>query len=286
MATEVAAFANPRRDTATHTAHRRVVVPTADSQHRLGRVHHRRNSPCVLGQLLLGQGFPLPDPVLLTVHQRVLRALRQPPRCLAGTVPGVDPVGMLVMPFLLALPNHLLLLPQGLLPVGVAVPHQLRNPRAARPLYRRKPASADHPQQPPVLLLHRLPHRVHHHLRRDHRISLPFRLRVRFGQHRSRGQRVPAVLLHRWLPFMPTPHWRPTHAFLQTPGPVLALNESHLVQRTAHAVRVDHPGHAGTHRLLHHAGGQRYHQRSEIHWLTANPRTTDDELTKHPGRRS
>lgn len=29
---------------------------------------------------------------------------------------------------------------------------------------------------------------------------------------------------------------------IQTPGPVLALNESHLAQRTAHAVRVNHPG--------------------------------------------
>ena len=73
---------------------------------------------------------------------------------------------------------------------------------------------------------------------------------------------------------------------IQTSGPVLALNESHLAQRTVHAVRVNHPGHAGTHRLLHHADGQRHDQRSEIHWLTANPRATDDELAKHPGRRS
>ena len=74
---------------------------------------------------------------------------------------------------------------------------------------------------------------------------------------------------------------------IQTSGPVLALNESHLVQRTVHAdSRVNHPGHAGTHRLLHHADGQRHDQRSEIHWLTANPRATDDELAKHPGRRS
>jgi hypothetical protein len=203
-----------------------------------------------------------------------------------GQFPAWIPLGMLVLPFLLAFRITCYYYRKASYRSVWQVPHQLRNPRAARPLHRRNPASADHPEQPPVPLLHRLPHRVHQHLRRDHRISLPVRLRVRFGQHHSRGQRAPAVVLRRRLPFMPTPHWRPTQALLQTPAPVLALDESHLVQRTAHAVRVDHPGHAGTHRLLHHAGRQRHHQRSEIHWLTANPPATDDELAKHPGRRS
>ena len=52
-------------------------------------------------------------------------------------------------------PADLLLLPQGLLPVVVAVPAGLRGRRAAPPLYRRDPVPAAGPERPPVFLLRR-----------------------------------------------------------------------------------------------------------------------------------
>ena len=200
-----------------------------------------------------------------------------------GHFPGWIPLGMLVLPFLLAFritgydyrKAYYRSVWQS--PTSCAVPE----PRARYTGETRLPLIVL--EQPPVFLLHRVSHCLHQHLRRDRGISFPVRLRVRFGQHHSRGQRAPAVVLHRWLPFMPAPDWRPAQALLQTPGPVLALGESDLVQRAAHAVRVDHPGHAGTHRLLHHAGGQRNDFGPEIHWLTGNPQATDDELAEYPG---
>ncbi len=72
-----------------------------------------------------------------------------------------------------AVPADLLLLPRRLLPLGVAVPpHRLRRGRAAREIHWRDPLSVDHPEHPPVLLLHRRHHLDHQHLRRDRRLPL------------------------------------------------------------------------------------------------------------------
>ncbi len=61
---------------------------------------------------------------------------------------------------------------------------------------------------------------------------------------------------------------RPAQAFLQTPGAVLDVDPDQQAEHPAQDVRVDHPGHPDVHRLLHHAGRQRHHQRPEIRWLT------------------
>ena len=54
-------------------------------------------------------------------------------------------------------------------------------------------------------------------------------------------------------------HRRPAQALLPPPGPVLDLDADQQAQHAAHVVRVDHAGHAGSHRFLRHAGGQRHH---------------------------
>ena len=54
-----------------------------------------------------------------------------------------------------AVPADLLLLPRRLLPLGVAVADRLRRGRTARQVHRRDAVPADHPEHPPVLLLHR-----------------------------------------------------------------------------------------------------------------------------------
>ncbi len=85
-----------------------------------------------------------------------------------------------------AVPADLLLLPRGLLPVGVAVADRLRSGRATREIHRRDATSADHPEHAPVLLLHRRDHLGDQHLRRDRGVPFAVRIRIRFGQRDSR----------------------------------------------------------------------------------------------------
>ena len=85
-----------------------------------------------------------------------------------------------------AVPADLLLLPRGLLPVGVAVADRVRGRRAACEVHRRDPPSADHPEHAPVLLLHRRHHLGDQHLRRDRGVPLDRRrLRIRARQRHS-----------------------------------------------------------------------------------------------------
>src|SRR5258707_13028506 len=97
--------------------------------------------------------MPLPDALLLAVRQRVVRAGRQPPGCLGRSFSVVDSIGSDRITVPARFPDHLLLLSQGLLPVGVAVTDRLRGPRTACALHGRDPASADRSEQPPLLLL-------------------------------------------------------------------------------------------------------------------------------------
>ena len=116
--------------------------PSSSSTRRSGRS----------GQRLLGRRLPLPDTVLLAVREHRMHAGSQPLRpvparrvvaSLRGVLPAVPA----------ALPTHLLLLPQGLLPLGVAVPAGMCCGRTAFALHRRNQVSADHAEPAPVLLL-------------------------------------------------------------------------------------------------------------------------------------
>src|SRR6266545_4093146 len=66
-----------------------------------------------------------------------------------------------------AVPAHLLLLPQGVLPVVLAVATGLRRAGRAQALHRRDPLPAGLPERTPVRLLRRVHHLGHQLLRRD-----------------------------------------------------------------------------------------------------------------------
>ena len=101
---------------------------------------------------------------------------------------------VIILIFPLGFRADLLLLPQGLLPVVVAVPAGLRGPRAAPPLHRRDPVPAARPERAPVLLLRRAG------VQRDPELGRDRRVRLRRA-HRDRRRHavlvVNAVLL--WL---------------------------------------------------------------------------------------
>ena len=154
-------------------------------------------------------------------------------------------------------PADLLLLPQGLLPVGVAVPAGMRGRRTAREVHRRDSVSADHPEHAPVLLLHRLHHLGHQHLRRDLAFHSPSGFGFGLGN---------VILSSTWCCCGCTR----CHA---TPAGTSSADGSNTSpnipcgtgcghrsasERAAHDVCLDHAGNAGGHRLLHHAGRQRH----------------------------
>src|SRR5690606_8933870 len=122
-----------------------------------------------------GAGVPLPHAVLLTLPERFVRAGVEP---LRHPVPGtadVDPAGIRGAAVPARLPPDLLLLPQGLLPLGLVLPARLRGGRAARALHRRDQAAADRAERAPLLLLCGADRLVDQHLRRV--VGIPRRRR-------------------------------------------------------------------------------------------------------------
>src|SRR5699024_1049446 len=155
------------------------------------------------------------DTVLLTVHlgrlhPRIgpLRAVpsRPPAPALCGAEPAV-PAGV---------PTDLLLLPQGVLPLVLALPARLRRPRRPREVHRRDPPAPDRPEPAPLLLLRRLADHARQHLRRDPGLPVPRRVRLRPGEPGTAGQRGTAVVLHVRVPLVPPRHGRKAAALLET----------------------------------------------------------------------
>ncbi len=105
--------------------------------------------------LLLRRGVPLPVAVLLALRHGVVRPGRARLRHLVRRVPAVRPVRVARAAVPARLPAHLLLLPQGVLPVVLAVAAGLRRRRAAREVHRRDPVPADPAELAPLLLLRR-----------------------------------------------------------------------------------------------------------------------------------
>src|SRR4051812_5797516 len=112
-----------------------MVAAAATDRYRARGLGHLCHGPGLYAEVVLGPGEPLPHAVLLPV-------------CIAGLCAGVVavrpvPAGLAdpavrradsAVPA--AVPAHLLLLPQGLLPQLLAVAAGLRGGRAARPLHR------------------------------------------------------------------------------------------------------------------------------------------------------
>ena len=111
------------------------------------------------------------------LHRDLISPFYSP--CIANScVPGSHTFGDAAVLELLAgaahpdlparLPPHLLLLPQGLLPVLLVVAARLRGGRRPPQLQRRDPVPADPPERPPLLLLDPPPLQLHPDLRRHH----------------------------------------------------------------------------------------------------------------------
>ena len=76
-------------------------------------------------------------------------------------------------------------------------------------------------------------------------------------------------VVHAVMPLLPPRRRRPPQALLQTSRPLLDVDPGEPAEHPAQAVCVDHARDADADRLLHRAGGQRHHLRSQIHWLTS-----------------
>ena len=144
---------------------------TVDRAQRLGRV---RDGPGLHAQVVLGRGVPLPDPVLLPLRHRAVRrgrlALRPvPARLVDHPGRGADPA----VPA--AVPADLLLLPQGVLPVVLAVAAGLRGAGRPQEVQRRDPLPAARAEPAPLLLLRRRDHLADQHLGRDPGLPLAAR---------------------------------------------------------------------------------------------------------------
>src|SRR6266704_6476320 len=151
-------------DFRTHVPQGPLVAGTAyhrDPAHDLGRLcdGSRIHRPLVLR----GQG-QLPDPVLLAVHQRRMRAGVEQPGPLVPGDPADHPLRADIAAVRAGLPAVLLLLPAGLLPGVLALARGLRGARAARQVHRRDQVPADHAEPAPLLLLHGRAHLDPQHL--------------------------------------------------------------------------------------------------------------------------
>ena len=165
---------------------------------------------------------------------------------------GLDPAADRRVPRPAGLPRHLLLLPQGGLPVDPAEPDGLRRRGAGPPLPRREPV--------PFVFMNS--HRYFFYLAslllliNTYDAVLAFfprrRVRLRPRVDHPRGQRPAAVGLHARLPRVPAHRRRQAQALLAQPAALRDV-EPHLeAQRAAHAVRLGVAGERDPDRRLHH----------------------------------
>ena len=172
-------------------------------------------------------------------------------------VPSICPYAFAVAAVPAAVPADLLLLPQGLLPVVLAVAAGLRGGRAAREVHRRDPVPADPAEHCTATsstsrgIISR-----DQHLRRDRRRSAAPTAASAFGLGNVilRGQRGPAVGLHAVVPLLPAHHRRAAQALLQAPGPLLDVDAglASSTPGTCSCAWIS-LGTADAHRLLRHA---------------------------------
>ena len=125
-----------RRHPGTDPAARSLVAPSADQRAGTGDLRRLRDDPVVLGLGVLRGPVPLPVAVLLTVLLGELRPGLEPLRDLPAGVPGVDPAGDHLAAVPARLPDHLLLLPEVVLPGVLGVAAGVRGVRAAHHVLR------------------------------------------------------------------------------------------------------------------------------------------------------
>src|SRR3981081_786704 len=107
---------NASADPGAHAPQGPVVAAAGHRRHPADHLGPVRDRARLHGPLLLGTGLPLPDAVLLAVHQRRVRARVQQPRPVVPGRAADHPLRAGVAAVRARLPAELLLLPAGLLP--------------------------------------------------------------------------------------------------------------------------------------------------------------------------
>ena len=153
-----------------HAAPGPLVAPAAGHGRRARRVVALRHGAGGLAALLLGRRLPLPHAVRVALPVHLLRAGLEPLRHAVRRLPAAGALRHPHAAVPAAVPADLLLLPQGLLPVVLAVTAGLRGRRAARALHRRDAVPAGPAERPPLLLLRRRAHLPDQHVRRAGRL--------------------------------------------------------------------------------------------------------------------
>src|SRR5262245_34850018 len=262
------AQADPPRSAGTRagpgaTAHRggdlaqgRVVGPAAHRLRGPARVHHLLDVGGAPERPLLRAALSLA--VLLAVHRQVVRPLHVRLRLARlhvsdhrDRVAGVPyPVGAR------PLPADLLLLPQGLLPLVLAVTAGVRRPRRQGRVHRRDAVPAVPAEPPPVRLVRRGDLHRAAHVGRYPGLPVP-RARRRPSPRRRRGhdrdvdQRDLPGRLHVLLPFLPPRVRRPREHVLEGADPLQGLALLHPAQRAPSGLRLALAVQRGSHRSLH-----------------------------------
>src|SRR6266702_2400602 len=274
-------------DFRTYIPQGQLVADAADCRGRPDGLGALRHDPRVHGPLVFRAPVPLPDAVLLAVRQRRMRAgLEHAGPVDPGRAAG-HPVRVRVAGVRARLPADVLLLPAGVLPGVLARAVRVRGARAARHVLRRDQVPADRAEPAPLLLLPGRARRDLAQLRRGAGVPRPGReLRDRHRVADPAGQRGPAVGLRAGLPLVPAHHRRAAEELLLPSGPVLGLDEGLAAERAAHAVRLDHAGHADAGRPVHPAPGQRGFPRSENLQLTERAVVMSDTVPAEIGRYS
>ncbi|CAA9357769.1 MAG: putative succinate dehydrogenase [membrane anchor subunit] (succinic dehydrogenase), partial [uncultured Frankineae bacterium] len=244
-----------------HAAHRPLVAPAVDHGHGAGGVH-RLLDPAGLRERQLLRGA-LHLAVLLALPDRRLPG-RHVPRAVLRTV--VPQPGAVHPHRAAGLPPDLLLLPQGLLPVVLALPAGVRGRRAAPDLHGGDPVPARLPERAPVLLLPRPGLQRDPHVRRRPRVPQRAGGVVPHGARHPRAadQRGPALAVLAVVPLLPAHRRRAAQALLRAPRPLPRLDRRLPAQRAPHAAGLDQPDRRRPDRPLRPPPGHRGDHRPDV----------------------
>src|SRR5262245_15347534 len=218
---------------------------------------------------------PLHLPVLLAVPGEQVRRPRHPghPRELVAAVAGADraavPTGV---------PPHLLLLPQGVLPLVLVGAAGVRGARRQGALHRRDQVPADPAEHPPLFLLPGAAVPDHPAVGRDRGLPLPRRLGHGPGLAGAGGERGPAGALHAVVPLLQAPVRRQSRPLLQGAGALLAVAKGVGAELPPHALRLGQPGVRRPDRPVRAPGRHRRHPRPEALLAMADQQTHEYDV--------
>src|SRR3954453_7718555 len=248
-------------DHGTDPAHRPLVGPAAGDGSGAGAVHRLLDAPRLPERLLLRRALHLA--VLLPVHHDGMRG-QHLPEAVHGAL--LDLPGDLHPRLPAGFPADLLLLPQGVLPVVLAVATGMRGRGAPSPVHRGSPVPPAGPEPAPLLLLRRPALQRHPDLRRRPRLP---RRAGQVGAHGTGHPRAPrecgpAVAVLTLVPLLPAHRRRPAELVLPPSAALPLLDGGVEAERQPHEVRVGVPLRRGVRRFLRLPAGHRHDRRPEV----------------------